>query len=276
MANACPNCGKLIEDLYCTHCGEKILTEKDRALGVLLSEATENLFNFDSKLFRTLGYLIIKPGFLTLEYWKGRRIRYLKPFQLLILLNLFYFFSAYTAHNLNFNFSVMVPSLEEITHNRIFSTLAFNIVENKVNSSQINFDDYNNKFNSHLEDTAKSLVILLVPIVALFFWLIHIRQHFLYHIIAASHLVSFYIFLASCYLLIGSIINFYITPVSVKVITYLPISLLLIYLFISLKTVYERSIIFTAVYALLFVFVGIAAITNLYDMILFFVVYVIV
>ncbi|MCB9249683.1 MAG: DUF3667 domain-containing protein [Ignavibacteriales bacterium] len=48
----------------------------------------EGFFNFDSKFFRSLKFLITKPGFLTNEFLNGRRVKYIKPFQLFIILNL--------------------------------------------------------------------------------------------------------------------------------------------------------------------------------------------
>lgn len=276
MDNRCVSCGKTVEDKYCMHCGEKILTDKDRSISTLFSDATENILNLDIKLFRTIWVLISKPGYLTVEYWKGKRILYLKPLQLLILLNLLYFFASYVSHNLNFNYSIMVPSLNDLTSGRIFSPMALNIIQSKINSSHLDFNAYQNVFNIHLEEAAKSLVILLVPIVSVFLMLVQIHQKILYHIVAAAHLISFYILLSSCYLLSGSLINFYITPVSINLFKYFPLTILLLYLFFSFKTLYQKSNLFLLIFTVSFIFIAVPIITNIYDLILFFVVFLIV
>src|SRR5262249_12112724 len=48
-------------------------------------EAFESITHADSRLWRTLGYLLVKPGRLTLEFFSGRRARQLPPFRLYLV-----------------------------------------------------------------------------------------------------------------------------------------------------------------------------------------------
>lgn len=51
----------------------------------------------DSRILRTLPALFFKPGFLTLEYFAGRRMRYIVPFRLMFVLCLLSFFTLHLA-----------------------------------------------------------------------------------------------------------------------------------------------------------------------------------
>ena len=46
----------------------------------------ETVLHIDGRIVHTLPPLLIKPGFLTLEYFSGRRVRYIAPFRLMFVL----------------------------------------------------------------------------------------------------------------------------------------------------------------------------------------------
>lgn len=48
-------------------------------------------FTFDSLIIRSLRPLLFKPGFLTLEFLKGRRVRYIPPLRLFIFISIVFF-----------------------------------------------------------------------------------------------------------------------------------------------------------------------------------------
>jgi hypothetical protein len=53
--------------------------------------AAEDLTHADSRLWRTLAALMLKPGFLTREFIAGRRARYLPPLRLYLVLSVVFF-----------------------------------------------------------------------------------------------------------------------------------------------------------------------------------------
>jgi len=86
----CLNCGAALTGPYCAACGQR----DDRHLHSLrhfLAEAFEGLTHADSRLWRTLWPLLVRPGFLTREFFAGRRQRYLPPFRLYIVVSLVFF-----------------------------------------------------------------------------------------------------------------------------------------------------------------------------------------
>jgi hypothetical protein len=87
----CKNCGAEITGRYCAACGQHADVSIP-SLHKLLVEALGDLYNFDSRLWRSLGLLFLKPGRLTRAYLEGRRARYVPPFRLYVVLSLLFFF----------------------------------------------------------------------------------------------------------------------------------------------------------------------------------------
>jgi hypothetical protein len=88
----CPNCGAPAHGPFCYACGQ---SEKGmiRHLSEVLSDLADIVFNVDSRVFRSLGDLYFRPGYLTTEYLAGRRARYVTPFRLFFFLSIIAFFA---------------------------------------------------------------------------------------------------------------------------------------------------------------------------------------
>ena len=85
----CKNCNSELVGLYCSECGQKNI--ENFTFSELVKDFFDNIFSLDSRLFQTLKFLIIRPGFLTNEYWSGKRITYLPPFRLYLLTSILFF-----------------------------------------------------------------------------------------------------------------------------------------------------------------------------------------
>tara|TARA_B100000965_G_scaffold231465_1_gene193844 strand:- start:189 stop:947 length:759 start_codon:yes stop_codon:yes gene_type:complete len=85
----CSNCNRSLQGVYCSNCGQKDL--ESLKFRYLFKEFVDHNLDIDSKLFITLKYLITKPWFLTVEYWKGKRARYTSPFKTYLLISFIYF-----------------------------------------------------------------------------------------------------------------------------------------------------------------------------------------
>lgn len=83
----CLNCGEPLQGPYCHHCGQKAQVVA-RFFPVLVLEAFEGLFAFESRTYRALWLLFTRPAFLTSEYLAGRRVTYLPPLRLFLVLAL--------------------------------------------------------------------------------------------------------------------------------------------------------------------------------------------
>ncbi len=61
------------------------------SLGRFARVATEDLTHADSRLWRTLGALLFRPGYLTQQFLAGRRARFLPPVRLYLVLSVVFF-----------------------------------------------------------------------------------------------------------------------------------------------------------------------------------------
>jgi len=93
-APTCLNCGTSLAGQYCAACGQRA-SGRLISLWELLRDAFGDLFEMDSRLWRTLKPLMLKPGALTLDYLQGRRARYLPPFRTYLVLSLLFFLVAF-------------------------------------------------------------------------------------------------------------------------------------------------------------------------------------
>lgn len=87
----CSNCHEPVAGRFCANCGQEDRTFL-LSLGELGYDFVGDLFNFDSRFFRTLRPLIARPGLLTVEYVRGRRQQYLPPVRMYIFISLIFFF----------------------------------------------------------------------------------------------------------------------------------------------------------------------------------------
>jgi hypothetical protein len=89
-ATRCTNCGTAISGKYCSACGQRVEYHVD-SLWDLLGEAAEVLTHADSRLWRSLGLLMFRPGALTQHYLAGHRASYLPAFRLYIVFSVLFF-----------------------------------------------------------------------------------------------------------------------------------------------------------------------------------------
>ncbi len=87
----CLNCGTNFSGHYCPNCGQAV-KEYDKPFGFIFYNFLGDFFAFDTRFFKTLFALIARPGFLTKEYFAGRRVRYTPPFRIFVFVSFVLFF----------------------------------------------------------------------------------------------------------------------------------------------------------------------------------------
>lgn len=112
----CPNCGQEFQGYYCPSCGQSV-TEFDLPMGFVFYDFLGNFFSFDTRFFRTFYDLLLKPGFLTVEFFKGRRNRYAPPLKIFIFLSfiLFLLLEIATNRGLDAVLDTSVPDMQSFT-----------------------------------------------------------------------------------------------------------------------------------------------------------------
>lgn len=92
LAN-CPNCGRALDGAFCAACGQKN-TSINPTLHDFAHDFVHELLHVDAKIFRSVRLLLTRPGFLTREYFEGRRARYVSPVRLYLIFSVVYFAAA--------------------------------------------------------------------------------------------------------------------------------------------------------------------------------------
>ena len=87
---ACRNCGAHAVGNYCATCGQETALALPSA-GTFLREAAGRYVALDGRMWRSLHALVFRPGFLTREYFAGRRRRYVRPARLFVALSIAFF-----------------------------------------------------------------------------------------------------------------------------------------------------------------------------------------
>ena len=88
--DVCMNCQTELYGRFCADCGQPRQT-RIRSFGSLIMDFIESTFNYDSRLFRTIPLLLLKPGKLTNEYLQGHRMRYVPPLRMYLVISLIFF-----------------------------------------------------------------------------------------------------------------------------------------------------------------------------------------
>ncbi len=267
----CKDCGTALQGIYCHSCGQK--DTEIFSLKTLLSEFVNSLFSIDSKLFITLKNLLFKPGFLTKEYWDGKRSRYISPIRIYLVISFIMF--AVLPLSLNF-LNVGKGSLFEASENTqlppgytgvgIFIPLIEEFERDSVNNEPII-----KLLKDGIEETIRRKItvenifftviplsmFILMPVFAVFLYMILFRSKhltYVHHLITVLHLHSvtfifLLVFMIFEYLglhsFLGEAVLFYFWPIFA--VTYLGFFLKNIYHNSWIKTVF-KSVILGSVY----------------------------
>jgi hypothetical protein len=90
MPAACANCSSALQGRFCSTCGQKA-TSAHVSVHDFAHDAWEELAHVDGKIVQTLGLLLFKPGALTVEFLRGRRVRYVSPLRLYLTCSVLFF-----------------------------------------------------------------------------------------------------------------------------------------------------------------------------------------
>ena len=88
--DTCLNCGAALTGSFCSACGQRDIPPYP-STRELVVDAVSEFSGWDGRLATTLRALVRRPGFLTLEFLEGRRVRYISPLRLYLTASLVYF-----------------------------------------------------------------------------------------------------------------------------------------------------------------------------------------
>ncbi len=114
----CLNCGAWVAGRFCQVCGQENVEMKE-TFWHLLTHFFNDITHYDGKFFSTVRLLLLKPGFLTAEYVRGRRMAYLHPIRMYVFTSAFFFllyFSFFSSNPEQKYIKEEQASLEQMHH----------------------------------------------------------------------------------------------------------------------------------------------------------------
>jgi Protein of unknown function (DUF3667) len=215
----CKNCDAVLLGRFCVNCSQAanvhVPTTRE-----LVHEMLEGITHSDSRLWRTLAALWLKPGKLTEEFVAGRRVAYLPPFRLYLILSITFFLLASfvnpNAAMLTFN-DVLKPGSPPASASKpdlksINSCDDFVAWSNRPSWSPrikhvceaVLQDNAGNLVHLAIATTSKAMFIFL-PLIAFLNMLLYWRPRYRYaeQLLFFVHLHAFYFSVATLLLLIN-------------------------------------------------------------------------
>src|SRR3954465_4313321 len=153
LRSSCPSCNSETAGLYCSRCGEKEVTGQDYSLQGYGREIFAAATLLESKVFRSVWLVLIRPGFLSSEYFRGRRVRYMKPLQLFVFLNILYYFSITLFYATTFT----TPLATQLHMNNYYPGYASTRIEKKLHQENISYQALESKYNARTKVLSKTL-----------------------------------------------------------------------------------------------------------------------
>ncbi len=109
----CLNCDFPMPDDYnfCPRCGQENIDNR-AAIGMLAEEFINTFFAYDSRFLRSVVPFLFRPGFLTNQFLVGRRLSYVHPLRLYLVVSLIYF--TVLSLEINVNGNVFQDNVDKI------------------------------------------------------------------------------------------------------------------------------------------------------------------
>ena len=182
----CTNCGADAADVFCARCGEKQPDHHDYKLTHVAGHAFHELVHLDSKLFITLRHLVARPGFLTAEYFAGRKTRYIAPLRLYLTL-FFLSFLISTAYKPLSIYSAQ--NMARLDKKGAVGQLMDKVAARKNLTREEVAEKIDQKWHAAVSSLQLLNVILIAGVLALAF--VGTKHYFAEHLVFAMHFLAF-------------------------------------------------------------------------------------
>jgi hypothetical protein len=157
----CENCKQALSGPFCGQCGQQAESTL-KYFWLVILHLLDDILSFDSRAARTLFPLVTRPGFLTNEYFSGRRVHYVPPLRLYLFISIVFFITLkfFVASennnilNINDNQSVITELKSHITLLKEKQTIA--MLDKQVNAAELSrIENDLSKYSLYLTDIKK-------------------------------------------------------------------------------------------------------------------------
>lgn len=252
----CLNCGAEVQGKFCANCGQENVVQRDNFFH-MVGHFISDYLHFDSKFFRSLIPLFTRPGFLTKEYWEGKRLQYIPPLRLFFFVTiLFVLVTSYFYNRFGQRLKDAIVNIEPIVSPeeerrvdtlpdtaKVFvktlnKTVTAKELRDEIAGEKRRFATIQNGFDNVFKNL-KYVTFFLLPVYAFIFKILYLRRRSFYidHLIYVMHLQSFaYILLSVVFFLP------FIFTIDFAVLRSIAFAGLLIYIGFSLHYLYRQAV----------------------------------
>jgi hypothetical protein len=271
----CVSCGAELTGRFCAACGEDNTGARDYSILHFLADAAAAFTNADSKIFRTVRTLVTRPGILTAEFLRGRRKPYVAPLQLFLIVNLLFFIvQPFIGWN------TFTTPLRTHISSTPHKELAQAVVTRELVTRATTFPALAREFDAAAEVHAKTLIIVMVPLFALFMAVAYLpaRRYFTHHLVFSLHFYAFLLLLGIAGFIVVRLVLTLLATAGARLtdstvdaaFALTTLLALAIYLYLALRVMYRERILTTVAKAASLA-IAVGVVLQLYRLILFFV-----
>lgn len=243
----CPNCDQAASSEFCPNCGGKKPNRHDLSIRHMLAHSIESILHLDSKIFKTLWALLAKPGQLSDEFSQGCRTRHTSPLHLFLGINLVFFFLLPVI-----GWNTLTTPLSVHLYGSLYQNMAQHLVAKRIASKHILPEEFTLEFDREASLHAKSLVISMVPVLALLIWLLESnkRKYYVEHLVFSLHFYAMFLVILMVCNSCADLVFRFLQHEKIKLsaaatdhsVSAVILPLLAVYLFIGLRRYYRETI----------------------------------
>ncbi len=179
------------------------MSDEDYSIRSYLAEISTAITLLESKVLRSVWLVVSKPGYLSTQYLR-RRVRYMKPLQLFIFLNVVYYFSLTLFSATTF----ATPLATQLHMNNYYPSSPISRSTRNCRRSRSATKLFEQKYNKKTSVLSRTLIFALIPIFALVFYVLFFRKrrYIVEHAVIATHFWSFSLILLGVILPLSSVL----------------------------------------------------------------------
>ena len=274
----CLDCGADLTGEYCAACGQRARV-RNISMRELAHDVVEEVFDFDSRLWRSILPLLLRPGFMTRDYLAGHRTRYVAPLRLYLMLSVaFFVLAAVTGHGLDLTVdekdlrAVAKQDLDPEVAARLADAIQRRadheqgIVQETSACQEIEISgdfvglvhlrdrivracekvsaDSGASLEAAAVDNVPVMMVVLIPLLALIMKLLYplSRRYYVEHLLFVVHFHAFGFLILTILMVvqaIGSTVTWLESPA--RWLSVAGLAYLAVYLYIAMRTVYNQS-----------------------------------
>jgi hypothetical protein len=250
----CLNCGAEVTGKFCSNCGQENLDTKENFFH-LAFHFVSDYFHFDSKFFRSLIPLFTRPGFLTKEYWEGRRVKYIHPLRIFFFSTIIFVIATsafYKKFGHELKGKMIQQDKEFVKYDSAFlssypddkkfyiPTSTDSVTVKEIKEAKIRETHQIKKLEDSVDRAffnLKYITFILLPFYAFYFWLLYRKKRPFYvdHLVYAMHFMTFAYCLFSVTLFLPLI-----PDITLKMMQRISVLIILVYVGFSVHYLYRQ------------------------------------